>query len=69
MTLLEQSAGEAAPFYPPLVKPARRPLRFPFNLLKLLHNNLELIPEAAYREPVVVSPARRASPSSPARRQ
>ena len=48
--------SEAAPFYPPLVKPARRPLRFPFNLIKLLHNNLELIPEAAYREPVVVAP-------------
>jgi cytochrome P450 len=53
---LEQQAGESAPFYPPLIKPARRPLRFPFNLIKLLHNNLELIPEAAYREPLVIAP-------------
>ena len=46
----------SAPFYPPLVKPARAPLRFPFNLVKLLGNNLEIIPEAAYREPLVIAP-------------
>ena len=46
----------AAPFYPPLVKPSPRPLRFPFNLIKLLGNNLEIIPEQAYREPIVLSP-------------
>jgi cytochrome P450 len=46
----------ATPFYPPLVKPSPRPLRFPFNLVKLLSNNLEIVPEAAYREPIVISP-------------
>jgi cytochrome P450 len=56
MTILDHHEGAPAPFYPPLVKPARRPLRFPLNLIKLLHNNLELIPEAAYREPVVIAP-------------
>ncbi len=46
----------AAGFVPPFVAPAARPLRFPFNLVKLLSNNLELIPEEAYRKPVVVAP-------------
>jgi len=46
----------AAPFYPPLVKPTARPLRFPFNLIKLLGNNLEIIPQQAYHQPVVISP-------------
>ena len=45
-----------AGFVPPFVAPAARPLRFPFNLVKLLGNNLELIPEAAYHEPIVVAP-------------
>jgi cytochrome P450 len=49
-------ASEAAPFYPPSVKPSARPLRFPSNLIKLLSNNLEAIPEQAYREPLVIAP-------------
>src|SRR5262249_39538768 len=49
-------ASEAAPFYPPSVKPSARPLRFPSNLIKLLGNNLEAIPEQAYREPLVIAP-------------
>ena len=48
--------ASALPFYPPRAEPAPQPLRFPFNLTKLLKNNLEIIPEAAYREPVVVAP-------------
>jgi cytochrome P450 len=47
---------EAVTFVPPFVAPAARPLRFPFNLVKLLRNNLELIPEEAYRKPVVLAP-------------
>lgn len=43
-------------FVPPSVTPAATPLRFPFNLIKLLRNNLELIPEEAYRKPVVLAP-------------
>ena len=38
-------ASDMAPFYPPRVKPSAEPLQFPFNLVKLLSNNLELIPE------------------------
>jgi cytochrome P450 len=45
-----------AGFVPPFVAPAAKPLRFPFNLIKLLGNNLELIPEAAYHKPVVFAP-------------
>jgi cytochrome P450 len=45
-----------ASFYPPRVKPSARPLRFPFNLTKLLNNNVEIIPEQAYREPLVIAP-------------
>ena len=48
--------NSAAPFYPPRVKPSAKPLRFPFNLTRLLGNNLAAIPEQAYREPVVISP-------------
>ncbi|HXY07576.1 MAG TPA: cytochrome P450 [Terriglobales bacterium] len=44
------------PFYPPNVKPSPRPLRFPFNLAKLLSNNLQIIPEQAYRAPLVIAP-------------
>jgi hypothetical protein len=34
-------AIDAAPFYPPHVKPCAKPLlRFPFSLVKLLRNNL-----------------------------
>jgi cytochrome P450 len=49
-------AVNSAPFYPPRVKPSAKPLRFPFNLTKLLGNNLEAIPEQAYREPLVIMP-------------
>src|SRR6266851_5630974 len=45
-----------AALYPPFVKPAVKPLRFPANLIKLLSNNLEIIPEQAYREPLVIAP-------------
>jgi hypothetical protein len=44
------------PLYPPRVKPAARPLRFPSNLAKLLNNNVAAIPEQAYHEPVVIAP-------------
>lgn len=43
-------------FQPPHVRPAGAPLGFPFNLLKLLRNNLEIIPEQAYRQPLVIAP-------------
>src|SRR5215469_7199604 len=46
----------AAPLYPPRVKPARQPLRFPLNLIKLVGDNLELIPARAYEEDVVLAP-------------
>jgi cytochrome P450 len=50
-------AIDAAPFYPPHVKPCAKPLlRFPFSLVKLLRNNLEAIPEQAYRDPLVIAP-------------
>ncbi|MGE3840902.1 MAG: cytochrome P450 [Vicinamibacterales bacterium] len=42
--------------YPPYVAPARQPLRFPFNLTKLLDNNLEIIPDQAYDDAIVVAP-------------
>ncbi len=49
--------GETAqPFYPPRVAPAAKPIRFPFNFVKLLRNNLELIPEDAYRKSIVLAP-------------
>ena len=50
------SVPSATPFYPPVVKPSRNPLRFPWNLIKVLRNNLEIIPEQAYREPLVIAP-------------
>jgi cytochrome P450 len=46
----------AGSFVPPAVAPAAKPLHFPFNLVKLLRNNLELIPEEAYRKSVVLAP-------------
>jgi cytochrome P450 len=49
------SQDSAAPFYPPRIQPAKRPLRFPHNLIKLVHNNLEVIPEQAYDEPIVIA--------------
>ena len=54
-----------AHFYPPKVQPAALPLRFPFNLAKLLANNLEAIPEQAYREPLVIARGRRVWHFSP----
>jgi cytochrome P450 len=53
--MLEKS-NSAAPFYPPRVNPAAKPLRFPSNLITLLGNNLEAVPEQAYREPLVIAP-------------
>jgi len=47
---------KSAPFYPPRVHPCAKPLRFPTNLIKLLNNNLEIIPEQAYRDSVVIAP-------------
>jgi cytochrome P450 len=44
------------PLYPPHVAPSAKPLRFPVNIAKLLVNNLKIIPEQAYHEPVVISP-------------
>jgi cytochrome P450 len=46
----------AAPFYPPHVRPSAGPLRFPFNLARILVNNLTAIPEQAYREEIVIAP-------------
>jgi len=46
-----QSAGPL-----PNVTPAPKPLRFPFNLVKLLSNNVEIIPLQAYEQEVVVAP-------------
>ena len=46
----------ASPPDPPRVVPAKNPLRFPFNVLKLLSNNLEAVPEQAYEEDVVIAP-------------
>jgi cytochrome P450 len=53
--MLGSSASTPA-FYPPRVKPAPHPLRFPLNLAKLIRNSLELIPEQAYREALVLAP-------------
>jgi cytochrome P450 len=47
-------AIDAAAFYPPHVAPSAGPLRFPLNLTKLVSNNLQVIPEAAYREPLAI---------------
>jgi len=44
------------PLYPPRATPATKPLRFPFNFIKLVGNNLELIPAQAYQEHVVIAP-------------
>jgi cytochrome P450 len=45
-----------ARLYPPRIEPARRPLRFPHILIKLLNNSLEIVPEQAYEEAVVIAP-------------
>ncbi len=50
------SAVADSGFRPPRIRPAAKPLRFPANFAKLLRNNLELIPEAAYEKPVVLAP-------------
>lgn len=52
MVRSEQDAGT----YPPHVRAPTKPLRFPFNLVKLLRNNLEIIPEEAYHRPLVIAP-------------
>ncbi|MGH7225895.1 MAG: cytochrome P450, partial [Gemmataceae bacterium] len=49
------STATAEPFYPIHVEPAPQPLRFPFNLSKLLTNNLSIIPAQAYSEPLVIA--------------
>jgi cytochrome P450 len=46
------------PLYPPRVTPAKKPLRFPSNLIKLVGDNLQLIPAQAYHEHVVIAPGR-----------
>jgi len=56
LMLTSTQSAAARPFYPPRVKPSAKPLRFPRNLTKLLSNNLEIIPERAYREPLVLAP-------------
>jgi cytochrome P450 len=43
-------------FRPPRVVPSRKPLRFPFNLTMTLTNNLELIPQQAFEEPLAIVP-------------
>jgi cytochrome P450 len=53
--MLEPMTSAPSVYYPPRVEPAAKPLRFPFNLTKLLGNNLEIIPERAYHEPVVIA--------------
>jgi cytochrome P450 len=47
-----------APFYPPRVTPPTKPLRFPFNLIRLVGDNLALIPAQSYQEHVVIAPGR-----------
>jgi cytochrome P450 len=44
------------PLYIAGVPPATTPLRFPANLRAILSNNLTVIPEAAYREPLALAP-------------
>ena len=53
---MTDQAGLTEPLYPPRITPPLNGLRFPLNLVKLLRNNLELIPAQAYHEPVVVAP-------------
>jgi cytochrome P450 len=40
----------------PRITPAQTPLRFPFNIFKLLTNNVEIVPEQAYYDNVVMAP-------------
>ena len=53
---MSEAREYSAPFRPPFVKPAAQPLRFPVNLIRLLKDNLEIIPERAYWEPLVIAP-------------
>jgi cytochrome P450 len=53
---MEAAASSKAGFYPKHVPPSAKPLRFPFNVSRLLTNNLTIIPEQAYREPLVIAP-------------
>src|SRR5262245_46293946 len=55
LTMLDTTPA-AKPFYPCKIEPAAQPLRFPFNLAKMLNNNVEAIPQQAYREPLVIAP-------------
>src|SRR5262249_30418170 len=55
-TVMVNSVTASAPFYPPRIKPAPGPLRFPRNVIKLLGNNVEMVPEQAYSEPIVIAP-------------
>lgn len=41
---------------PPTVSPPPAPLGFPWNLAKMVTNYLDVIPEQAYREPLVIAP-------------
>jgi cytochrome P450 len=50
------AVATAGPFYPVHVEPSAKPLRFPFNLSRLLTNNLSVIPAQAYSEPLVIAP-------------
>ena len=54
--IMQGSAATAGSFYPVHVEPSERPLRFPFNLSRLLTNNLSIIPAQAYSEPLVIVP-------------
>jgi cytochrome P450 len=50
------AAASIGSFYPKHVLPSPKPLRFPFNISRLLTNNLSIIPEEAYSEPLVIAP-------------
>ncbi len=50
------ASQEEQPFYPPRIIPPAKPLKFPFFPIKLIKDNLEVIPEQAYREPIVYAP-------------
>ena len=47
---------EAEVIVPPRVRPAAKPLRFPFNLIQTLVDNVALVPCQAYEEEVVLAP-------------
>ncbi len=47
------TSGQAT--YPPTISPPKNSLNFPNNIIKLLGNNLELIPQQSYHDFVVIS--------------